>query len=166
MPSQTCTDLIEVAKLLLPATLIIAGWVIVHKLTVEREIYKARREILAKSADDLCTVVDNLFELANEYHSSDRDSKLEMKIKITQSDLSQRVCSLMQISSDNKSLTNCLATVVKLRQAISGRHFEDEHLGPISNGFIQEEIAGASLSMKRCLVELKHSQFPLPSLAR
>ena len=166
MANQTCYFWVDFFKLALPSLLVIVGWITVHNLTVKREMEKARREMIAKSADGLCDVVDRLFEYANDYHSSARNNKLEVKIKITQSDLSQRVSSLAQITSNSEILTDCLISVIKLRQAISGKHFEDEHLEPIENNSIHEEIAEASLVMKRSLFRLKNSQFllatPLP----
>lgn len=163
MADQTCSFGVELLKLALPSFLVIGGWITVHRLTVNREVDKSRREMIAKSADALCDVVDKLFEYAIDYHSTERNIKLEMKIKITQSDLSQRVSSLVQITSDKKRLSDCLIFVIKLRQAVSGKHFEDEHLMPITNSNIHEEIADASLSMKRCLFELKHSPYLLPA---
>ena len=165
MDNQTCSFWVEFTKLALPSFLVIVGWIAVNKLTVKREVDKSRRDMIAESADELCAAVDKLFEFANDYHSSERDNKLEIKIKITLNDLSQRVSSLVQITTDIKTVTNCLMFVVKLRQAVSGKHFEDEHLGPISNSNIHEEIADASLAMKRCLFELKYSQFSLHTSA-
>jgi hypothetical protein len=166
MENQACSFGIELARLVLPASLVIVGWIVVNHLAVKREMDKSRREMIAKSADGLCETVDTLFEDANEYHSSARDQKLEVKIKITLSDISQRIGSLRQITQDTCQLTHCLTSVVKLRQSVTGKHFEDEHNEPLSNGSIHEEIADASLAMKRSLVELKHSQFPLPTVYR
>lgn len=166
MDNQACSFGIELARFALPATLVIVGWIVVNHLAVKREMDKSRREMIAKSADGLCETVDTLFEDANDYHSSARDQKLEVKIKIALSDLSQRVASLMQITQDTSKLTPCLTAVVKLRQSVTGKHFEDEHIEPLSNSSLHEEIAEASLAMKRSLVELKHSQFPLPTVYR
>ena len=166
MENQACSFGIELARFALPASLVIVGWIVVNHLAVKREMDKSRREMIAKSADGLCDAVDTLFEDANNYHSSERDQKLEVKIKITLSDLSQRVASLAQITQDTSKLTNCLSVVIKLRQAVTSKHFEDEHIGSLGNSSIHEEIADASLAMKRSLVDLKHSQFPLPTVYR
>lgn len=166
MDNQACSFGIELARFSLPAALVIVGWIVVNHLAVKREMDKSRREMIAKSADGLCDAVDKLFEDANEYHSSERDQQLEVNIKITLSDLSQRVSSLAQITQDKSKLTICLSAVVKLRQAVTSKHFEDEHTESLGNSSIHEEIADASLAMKRSLVELKHSQFPLPTVYR
>lgn len=164
MAIQSCFFLLELAKIGLPTIMVIIGWAVVNNQAVIREKEKARRELIAKSADDLCDSVDKLFEYANNYHSSIRDNKLEMQIKIAQNDLSLHVSSLVPITQDKLKLTNCLTSVIKLRQAVSGNHFEDEHLGPISNSSIHEGIAEASLGMKRCLFELKYSQLSLSTI--
>jgi hypothetical protein len=161
MANQTCSFWLDLARISLPTIMIIIGWSVVNKLTVKREKEKSRRELIAKAVDDLCLSVDKLFEYANNYHSSIRDNKLEMQIKIAQNDLSLHLSSLMQITHDTVSLANCLTAVIKLRQAISGNHFEDEHLGPTNNGRIHEGIAEASLAMKRCLFKLKYSQLSI-----
>lgn len=165
MANQTCPYWLELLKVAFPALLVIVGWIVVNSLTIKREKEKSRREMIAKSADELCVAVDKLFEYSNEYHSSERNKKLEDKIKITQSDISLRVSSLLQITDDKINLTNCLSCVVKLRQTVSGKHFEDEHSGSIGDGQIFEDIAEATLAMKRCLVELKHSPFSISSSA-
>lgn len=161
MADQGCSWVMELVRVTLPSILVILGWIVVNKLAVKREMDKSRREMISKSADGLCDSVDKLLEDSYAYHSSERDPKLEVKIKITLSDIPQRVASLNQLTQDMEKLTKCLKSFVKLRQAISGKHFEDEHGGAIKNGPIHEEMAESMLDMKRCLVELKHSQFPL-----
>ena len=161
MSGEKCSWVIELVRVTLPAILVIFGWIVVNKLAVKREMDKSRREMISKSADGLCDSVDKVAEDSYAYHSAERDQKLEVKIKIALSDISQRAASLKQLTQDREKLTNCQISLVKLRQAISGKHFEDEHSGAIHNGPIHEEIAESMLGMKRCLVDLKHSQFPL-----
>lgn len=163
MAHQECSWVIELVRVTLPAILVILGWIVVNKLAVKREMDKSRREMISTSADGLCDSIDKLVEDSYAYHSAERDQKLEVQIKIALSDIPQRAASLNQLTQDTEKLTNCLKAFVKLRQAISGKHFEDEHSGAIHNGPIHEEIAESMLGMKRCLVDLKHSQFPLLS---
>jgi len=161
MEYQACSYWVELARFGLPATLVIVGWIVVNNLAVKRERDKSRREMVTKSADGLCESVDKILEDANEYHSSNRNKQLEIVIKIKLGDLSQRLASLMSITQETNILTNCLNAMVKLRQAITSKHFEDEHISVPSDTLIHEEIADAALAMKRNLVDLKHSQFPL-----
>jgi hypothetical protein len=127
MENQACSFGIELARFVLPASLVIVGWIVVNQLAVKREMDKSRREMIAKSADGLCDSIDKLFEYSNDYHSSERDGKLEVKIKITLNDISQRVASLMQITQDTNKLTNCLTSIIKLPSCYK-QALEDEHV--------------------------------------
>ena len=166
MDSQNCSFWIELGKLSIPSILVIAGWVVANNLAKNRERDKARRDMIAKSSDSLCDSIDNIFEVANEYHSSQRDRKLEVKLKISLQDLTERVSSLSQITQDCNALQSCIALSVEFRQAITKNHFEDEHLGPIESNVVFENIASTSLALKRSLVALKHAQFPPPTVYR
>lgn len=157
-----CSVWLDLAKLSIPSVLVIAGWIVANILAKNRERDKARRDIIAKSSDSLCESIDKIFETANDYHSSVRDKKLESKLKIALQDLSERISSLSQLTQDGE-LQKCIALSVKFRQAITGNHFEDEHLAALDSDVIHECIASTSLSLKRSLVDLKHAQFPLPT---
>lgn len=161
MASQDSSFWVEAVKFFGQAVVVILGWVVVNKLAIERERDKARREMAVKTADGLCDSVDKLFEDARTYHSSHRDIKLEMKLKMSLKDFSQRVASLLQITQNRGELIKCLSGVVALRQSITAKHFEDEHNEPIEDAPIYEGIAEATLEMKLSLVCLKHAQFPL-----
>ena len=158
MIANSCAYWFEVARIILPALLIIIGWVIVHILSSKRDVSNSKREIISKTADDFCEVVDSLLIKANQYHSQPRNATLEIEIKITLSDLSLRISSLVPITKKQQTLSSCLQSVVSLRQAITREHFEDEHTSPIRDGAISEKIADAVLEMKRHLMQLKIEQ--------
>lgn len=166
MESQNCSFWIELGKLSIPSVLVIVGWMVANSLAKNRERDKARRDMIAKSSDSLCDSIDKIFELANEYHSKERDRKLEAKLKMTLQDLTERVSSLSQITQDCDEPQGCIALSVGFRQAITMSHFEDEHLGPLESNVVSENIASTSLALKRSLVALKHAQFPPPTVYR
>lgn len=166
MESPTSSFWVEIAKLSIPSFLVIVGWIVANNLAKNRERDKARRDMIAKSADSLCDLIDKIFETATEYHSSSRDKKLETKLKISLQDLTERVSSLSQITQDCDEPQGCIESVVEFRQAISRSHFEDEHLGPLDSNVVYENIASTALALKRSLVALKHAQFPPPTIYR
>ena len=158
-----CTPsyLLELGKLVIPSLIITYGWTKVHNLSILRDQDKARREMVSTSADALCSLVDTIHDEALLYHSQTRDKSKEAKIKMLLQDFTFRVTSLNKIASED--LCRSIWThVIPLRKAITGNHFEDEHLKPLNENSNQvETIAEATLSIKRSLVELKHAQFPL-----
>ena len=163
MESQNCSVWIELGKLSIPSVLVVAGWMVANTLAMKRERDKARRDMIAKSSDSLCDSIDKIFEVAIEYHSTERNRKLETKLKISLQDLTERVSSLSQITQDCDEPQRCIALSVGFRQAITRSHFEDEHLGPLESNVEYENIASTSLALKRSLVALKHAQFPPPT---
>lgn len=152
---------IELVKWLGQAVVVGFGWTVVHRLSAQRDRDKARREMIAKTADELSDVVSALISDAREYHLAARDLKLELNIKMTLQDLAMRVQGLSDICAEEKALAPCRAEVAALRRAVTGNHFEDEHLGPLSESSEQfESIADVALRAKRRLLTLKHLQFP------
>lgn len=160
MANADASPWLEIAKLSIPSILVIVGWIVANHLAKNRERDKARRDMIAKSSDSLCELIDKIFETANDYHSSDRNKKLESKLKIALQDLTERISSLSQLTFECDKPEDCVQLSVAFRQAVTGRHFEDEHLGILESQGIHENIASASLALKRGLVELKHAQFP------
>jgi hypothetical protein len=159
---DNCTY-VEVSKTLLQFLLIIIGWIIVHKLTSRRDIDKSRRDIITASVDKLCEQINYIVEKSHEYHTSERSVARENEIKRNLQDLSIRASSLKDLINDNKCQPVWL-NVRKLKQAITGTHFEDEHQKAITDLDSQfEMIAEYEMSLKRALFDLKHSQFDLKS---
>lgn len=153
----------EIFKLLLQFGAIISGWIVVHKLSVARDVDKARREMIGKAADALVDDFGKLFTAAKDYHMKERDIESEDSIKMTLQDISGRINILQRVASNSSDLTICSQSFVELRKAITGDHFEDEHSGPIPATSNQLKIVvDQILRAKRSFQELKHKQFPPP----
>jgi hypothetical protein len=151
----------EFVKWLGQAVVVGFGWAVVHRLSARRDRDKARREMVAKSADTLSDAVGALLVDSRQYHLSERDSTLELKLKMTLQDLAMRVQGLSDICADEKSLAPCRAEIAYLRRSITGQHFEDEHVKPLAESDQQlESVADAAMRAKRQLLKLKHLQFP------
>ena len=138
------------------------GWWVVHRLSAARDRDKARREMVAKSVDGLADGLSGVLTDARDYHISVREVSRELKIKMTLQDLAMRVAGLAEVCADEAFLAPCRADIAALRRAITGEHFEDEHLGPLPDAARQlQSIAEAILRAKRSFLRLKHRQFPL-----
>lgn len=139
---------------------IVIGWIVVHRLATSREWDKARRDMVSRSADAMTEEIDSLFSMACTYHQKDRTVSEETRIKMSLQGLSIKVCSLSDISTDDASLVLCRQDIIRLRQAITGQHFEDEHECPLMAGHEQlEVIAESAMRLKQGMVRLKHRQY-------
>lgn len=142
------------------------GWYVVHSLSVQRDRDKARRDLVTKSADGLLDSLDAILIAARDYHLRERDVKSEMMLKMTLQDMAIRVNSLEEVCSQLSALAACRSEVMALRRAITGRHFEDEHLAKLPDFDQQiEDITDVVLRAKRNVLRLKHSQFPVSEAA-
>jgi len=142
------------------AGLIVAGWWAVHALSARRDRDKARREMRAKAAEGLGTRVTALQEDCLTYHTSERDEKLERKIKAGLQDLGYELEALRTSGAEVATLAACRAALVGLRRAATGRHFEDEHQGAWPHAAPElSDMAGAALDLKRRLLAFRFSQF-------
>lgn len=152
---------IKNSSIIIQAVFIIVGWVIVHRLSSKRDVQKTRRDIISSSIDKMCELVNLIVDDANAYHAHVRDEKKENKIKRQLNDLSIRAASLADLISEN-SCDPIWQQIRKFRQAITGNHFEDEHVSELPSSNHQFElIAEYEISLKRTLFELKHAQFKL-----
>lgn len=152
---------VEFFKWLGQLTAVGLGWYVVHRLSAQRDRDKARREMVAKSADGLTDALLVILSESREYHLKDRDRKLELKLKMSLQDLAMRVQGLSDICTDEKALAPCRAEVAALRRKVTGRHFEDEHIDPLLDSDRQlEDMAEVVMRARRQLLRLKHLQFP------
>lgn len=139
---------------------VVGGWVVVHRLSTARDRDKARREIVAKSADSLSDQVGEILLDAGKYHQNPRDVGLEVKLKLALQDLSFTTSALNLICDRTADLTACRCAVVSLRQSVTKEHFEDEHAAPLAHSAQQlQVIAAEAMRLKQALLRLKHSQF-------
>ena len=141
------------------AVIVVAGWYVVHILSVNRDRDKARRETIVAASDALSTLVNTLLADARAYHSAERDISDELLIKMAIQDISLQLTSLSDIFSNTSTLAHCRTRVLRLRRAITGAHFEDEHLSPLADNDRQYQVmAEAALELKRVLIQIKHQQ--------
>lgn len=141
---------------------IVAGWIIVHKFSVARDRDKARREMIAKTVDGLVDEISKLLSIATTYHTELRNPSKENELKVALQDMTGRVALFSDISSDIAELAAIRTSIVGLRKAMTGKHFEDEHNSQlVQNSEQMQLIAEASLMVKRKLTKLKYCQFSL-----
>ncbi len=156
---------------LLNSILVIVGWIIVHQLSVYRDIEKNRREELVSALDKIMQRFNDLLVLSNEYHTNDRDRSREVTIKITLQDFQMQILHLMDIC--NPPHEDTIKLIIHddfklVRQAITLEHFEDEHLEPIGHDSnIIYQVANSIINLNSKLLELKatHVKFNYSSPA-
>lgn len=140
--------------------LIIVGWIVVHKLSVKRDLDKSRREMLAKVADSLAESTQRFTNKSWDYHTKPRDLILENELKMLIQDISSRVNSLSDVSQNGKELAACRSATIALKRAVTGTHFEDEHSTPFeANANEIQAITMESLRFMQALAKFKHAQF-------
>lgn len=153
------TAVTEFWRFLGQAVTIISGWIVVHKLSSARDRDKARREMVVKTADSLSEAVDKLLLNARTYHMALRDVNLEVQIKMALQDASIRSGALISICNASSELAACRCGITSLKQAITSKHFEDEHTELLDANHQQlQDIAAEVLRSKQALLRLKHAQ--------
>jgi hypothetical protein len=147
--------------LLLQTLGLIVGWVIVHHLSKRRDIDKERRSLISEAAESQIENVNALLLKSRTYHlGATRDQELELKIKMGLQDLAESIGALRRIVQDETSLRNAINSIKNLRRAITGKHFEDEHTGSLTErDIIIETVALEALNAKRALLILSHAQY-------
>lgn len=143
------------------------GWFVVHRLSAARDLDKARRELVAKSADGLSDALNTLLADARAYHLETRSIPAELQIKMALQDVTMRTIGLSEVCSDAAALAQCRADLALIRRAVTGQHFEDEHFEPLPESDQQFQAIGDGVfRAKRSFLKLKHLQFSLaPSQA-
>jgi hypothetical protein len=148
------------SQFLFNAVVVGVGWLIVHYLSKKRDLDKARRELIAKSVDSLIQAMTSLLGDARKYHSSARSLELEVQIKMSIQDIAESVSGLKSLIQDKGHVASCQLSVRKVRAAITGAHFEDEHSEPLDgNSGTMQTIADEVMRSKRALTNLKHSLY-------
>jgi len=162
--AATPTDHTAALTLLLQTVGLIVGWVFVHQLSKRRDIDKERRSLISEAAESQIETVNALLLESRRYHiGALRDQELELKIKMRLQDLAESIGALRRISQDETSLKNSINSIKNLRRSITGKHFEDEHTGSLTErDIIMETIALEALNAKRALLTLSHAQYRQP----
>lgn len=136
------------------------GWYVVHKLSASRDRDKSRREMVVRSADQLIDALSALLSDAHRYHLGPRSVEAELRIKMALQDMAMRTSGLSEVVRDRPLLAPCSSEIAGVRRSVTGRHFEDEHEGPLQEGSDQVQVvAEAILRAKRAFLRLKHCQF-------
>lgn len=161
MCPEILATIAELGRFLIPSVMVVLGWMVIHRLSSARDRDKSRREMLAKSADSLGESVDKLFSSARDYHTRERDSNVEIGIKMALQDMSIRTVALSDLCKKSKELVSCHSSMIGLRKAITSKHFEDEHVAPLlATDLLIQDVATEVLRVKQAFLKLKHSQFP------
>lgn len=119
--------LFEVLKVLLPAALIMLGWIIVHDLSQERDIATARRKALLEQLDLLLKLSEEVLAWVLEYHAKSRDEALERKIVALFSYMGMIVSSLEDLGLDHEAKRALIEAHNGFKRGSTGHHFSDEH---------------------------------------
>jgi hypothetical protein len=160
--SVTSGSLPEFVQFLANAVVVVAGWWVVHLLTARRDRQKARRELIADSTQDLIDALTQLMTSAYEYHTNERDTARENAIKMSIQDIAMSIQGLAGATTqtDVAALNDAATAVSRIRAAITGAHFEDEHTAALSREHrLLQSIAERISQGKRALSVLKHRQF-------
>lgn len=162
MITDAATFAREVLAFVAQAIVVVVGWIVVDKLSTRRELEKARREILTRSADELAFAVDRLMLDSRAYHLSARNEHAEVGLKMALQDLALRTIALSDLCSDVAQLSACRSGAASFRRAITGTHFEDEHTEALQLHSEQLELIASEASRARQgYVKLKHRQYAL-----
>lgn len=149
----------SIMQTLIQVASVVAGWIVVHKLSVARDIDKSRREMLVGIADRLSSDVTGLLDCALKYHTNPRNTEFELALKLNLQDISSSTGMLSEVSSNDVELRQCRAAILSLKKSITGSHFEDEHGSPIAEGSEQvQAIASDALKLKQSYQRLKQRQ--------
>lgn len=150
----------ELLKFVAQALTVVLGWVVVHRLSSDRDREKARKELLVKSTESLGEAIEKLLIASQAYHGNARDANAEIMIKMNLQDLSQRTVALSDLSQNALEHAACRSAVLALKRAITGYHFEDEHIQPVTGSDpILQRVAADALKAKQALLKLKHRQY-------
>lgn len=160
--ANDCSATVEILKVLISTIIIVIGWVVVHKLSVARDRDSSRREMIIDAANLMMKDIDDVFIHSYNYHSSIRDKSIEIALKMSLQDLSYRITQLKDITADENEIKLCRNTMLEMKKAISMKHFEEEHDGPIDQNSQQiQTIALTTLKLKQTFLKLKHNQFSI-----
>ncbi len=146
------------------ATVIVVGWIVVHRLSARRDRDRDKRELIITTLNGLTSELNELLSLARAYHTGKRDVGVENKIKMTIADVAQCLAGLFTLVSRNKeqmnSLTVCRGAISGIRKSITGSHFEDEHTAPLRpDDSILDGIAAELIRAKSSFAVLRNKQF-------
>lgn len=152
------------ATVIIGVLIAVTGWGVSHILTVRRDGDRFRREVLGKEVDMILAMVANTFDMALEYHTQDRNICLERKILIAIDRLSHRVQNLPLTRLDQEQKSRAVERIIDYKIAITGKHFEGDHDGPIEGEsnqlalcqFRAAELESTILELRtRCHVPLR-----------
>lgn len=140
--------------------LIAVGWIIVHVMTSKRDKDKLRRELLIKAADAINEQISKMIATSIQYHTCKRDAKSEIEIKSSLKDISNQLHLINEATNPKRDGVQSSRLHKNFKQAITAKHFEDEHLEPLeANGIQLSEIAALGLELKAYFSEVKYAQF-------
>ena len=160
MPEPSAAFIFELGKFVAQAAVVVIGWGVVNRLTQSREKDKARREMASRECDAIFALVDAFFSKSYEYHTTGRKLQDELFMKMEITHISYRVLNLQALNISATTISSLLSTLIRLKIAATGNHFEDEHEGAMSQDSAElGDMAEASISMKRQLIEVKSELF-------
>ena len=143
---------------ILPSLLVVGGWVIVYQL----QALQARRKVLREEVEKARAAVLNLNGDALRFHMNVHSVPDRLAIVAALTDIERRCELFPQISIARRAwLPDAVPTtkakieaalIVKVRQAITLDHFDDESAGPLPVGSKQlEEITSACTALVRSI---------------
>lgn len=146
--------------MMLQSFLVIVGWVVVHTLSVYRDVEKNRRETITSIIDELMENTDSIFNLSTQYHTEERSQTKEIEIRMALQDYQIQISGLTQICNtpSHGKINKIEKQLLKsLRQAVTLNHFSDEHDAPIDHeDIIIRNMVDVVVELKKSLVELRN----------
>jgi predicted hydrolase (HD superfamily) len=140
--------------------LIVVGWITVHLMTSKRDKDKLRRELIIKAADTINEQISKMIATSIQYHTNKREAKSEIEINISLKDISSQLHLINEATNPKRDGVQSSRLHKNFKQAITAKHFEDEHIEPLeANGMQLSEVAALGLELKAYFSEIKYAQF-------
>lgn len=139
----------ELARVGIPAGLVIVGWIIVHWLSQRRELASARRKTAIEHCDELLEKANAALDEAIEYHNQVRDVPRERKLLSAFSHMGMVASTLADLGVPVDKYLAIIRAHNSFKRAVTGRHFAEEHRAALQSGdqesVVEMEVACSEL---------------------
>ncbi len=154
--SNWSLDLVKAAG---PSLVVVVGWFVANKFTVDRERQNTKRSMIVQELDCLSHDLDRLSKVIFRYHEGERSIKQERTINVSLQDLTQRVTNIGALSRSVTTSANLTRFVNDFKRKATLKHFEDGHHGALDQDDPQlQEIAAASHRLRETFSKAKFEQ--------
>jgi hypothetical protein len=115
----------------IPWFITVVGWLV----GLQFSRWKSKQEFLAKRCDEISKLVVEISGACTKYHTNSRDQQIEYSISFGFLRVEDRLLQVASSSQGKRKIysSEWARSLVELRQACTGSHFNDEHNGPIAS---------------------------------